>query len=88
VVGLPHQDLEFWNDPDPNLLAVKMPKAGSSLVDAVPLGTAGCSTALVDLFGNPRGGDGNGDGLPGCDLGAIERQPAPAADPATSGGPP
>lgn len=52
------------------------PVATSPLVDAIPLGTAGCSTSMLDMYGNPRGGDGNGDGIPGCDIGAIERPAA------------
>jgi hypothetical protein len=47
----------------------------SPLVDAIPLGEAGCGTSAVDLFGNPRGVDGDGDGTGGCDIGAVERQP-------------
>jgi hypothetical protein len=52
-----------------------VPVASSPLVDAIPLGGAGCSEDAVDLYGNPRGVDGNGDGIPGCDIGAVELQP-------------
>lgn len=51
----------------------------SPLVDAIPITDPACDTTSLDLYGNPRGVDGNGDGLPGCDIGAIERQPVPAA---------
>lgn len=51
------------------------PDATSPLVDAVPLGVAGCSPDVKDLYGAPRGNDGNGDGVPGCDIGAIEYTP-------------
>ena len=47
----------------------------AAAVDAIPIGEAGCSLTAVDLYGNPRGVDGNGDGIPGCDIGAYERQP-------------
>lgn len=49
--------------------------AGAALVDAVPIGEAGCSETATDLLGNLRGNEGNGDGTPGCDIGAIELQP-------------
>lgn len=49
--------------------------ASSPLVDAIPLGDPGCDTSAVDLYGNPRGVDGNDDGIGGCDIGAVERQP-------------
>ena len=52
--------------------------ADSPLVDAIPLGTPGCDVTARDLYGNPRGVDGDGDGVGGCDIGAVERQPAPA----------
>lgn len=52
--------------------------ATSPIVDAVPLGAAGCDGTGVDLFGNPRGVDGDGDGVGGCDIGALER---PVPDP-------
>jgi hypothetical protein len=47
----------------------------SPLVDAVPVGVAGCSTAAKDAYGNPRAVDGNGDGTAACDIGGVERQP-------------
>lgn len=43
-------------------------------VDLIPLGTNGCEVTAVDIHGAPRGVDGNGDGVPGCDVGAVERQ--------------
>ncbi len=55
------------------------PRADSALVDAVPLGVAGCSATARDMYGNPRGVDGNGDGVPGCDIGAVELQPTASA---------
>jgi len=51
----------------------------SPLIDAIPIGEAGCDVNSTDVFGNPRGVDGNGDGTPGCDIGAIEYQPPAAA---------
>lgn len=48
---------------------------GSPLVDAIPLGDPACDVSTTDLFGRPRGVDGNGDGVGGCDIGAVERQP-------------
>lgn len=54
---------------------LRQPVVTSPLVDAIPIGEAGCALDTVDLFGNPRGVDGNGDGIPGCDIGAVERQP-------------
>ena len=53
-----------------------VPAARSPLVDAIPVGDPGCTDGATDLYGNPRGVDGNGDGIPGCDIGAVERQPA------------
>lgn len=51
--------------------------ATSPLVDAIPPGVNGCGTTVTDdLSGSPRPTDGNGDGTPGCDIGARER-PAP-----------
>ena len=52
-----------------------VPENYSPLVDAIPLGVLGCSADAVDVYGNPRGVDGNGDGILGCDIGAVERQP-------------
>lgn len=50
-------------------------KATSPLVDAIPVGHWACAPGSVDVYGQPRGVDGNGDGIPGCDIGAVERQP-------------
>lgn len=47
----------------------------SPLIDAIPLGEAGCEPGAVDFYGNPRGVDGDGDGVGGCDIGAVEHQP-------------
>lgn len=47
----------------------------SPLVDAVPLGDPLCDTSAIDLYGNPRGVDGDGDGIGGCDIGAVELTP-------------
>jgi hypothetical protein len=59
-------------DPGNHLVAID---PASPLVDAVPLGAAGCEVTAVDVFGAPRGVDGDGDGVGGCDIGAVERQP-------------
>lgn len=48
----------------------------SPLIDAIPLGHPACPPGAVDVYGQPRGIDGNGDGIPGCDIGAVEHQPA------------
>lgn len=45
----------------------------SPLVDAIAVDGIGCSTEAVDMLGQARGGDGNGDGIGGCDIGALER---------------
>lgn len=50
----------------------------SSLVDAIPLGTLGCSADRTDVSGYARGVDGNEDGTVGCDIGAAELQVASA----------
>jgi hypothetical protein len=43
-------------------------------VDRIPLGVLGCGGAYrVDLVGAVRPGDGDFDGTPACDVGAIER---------------
>lgn len=55
-----------------------VPRATSVLVDALPLGSSGCVGTETDLLGTQRGVDGDGDGVPGCDIGAVER-PAPPA---------
>jgi hypothetical protein len=47
----------------------------SPLVDAIPVGDGACDAGAVDVYGRPRGVDGNGDGVGGCDIGAVERQP-------------
>lgn len=44
-------------------------------VDAIPLGTGACLPGATDLYGNPRGVDGDSDGVGGCDVGPIELQP-------------
>ena len=50
---------------------------GSPLIDAVPVGTLGCGTEVVDdLAGVSRPQDGDGDAAAACDIGARER-PAP-----------
>jgi hypothetical protein len=49
-------------------------QATSPLVDAIPLGDPLCDTTAFDLHGVvPRGGDGDGDGEAGCDIGGVER---------------
>lgn len=48
---------------------------GSPLIDAIPIGHPACQPGSVDVYGNPRGVDGDGDGMGGCDIGAVERQP-------------
>jgi hypothetical protein len=50
-------------------------RATSPLVDAIPMGEGTCDPGAVDVYGHPRGVDGNGDGVGGCDIGAVERQP-------------
>jgi hypothetical protein len=56
---------------------------GSPLIDAGdPAAPQG-----VDMHGDPRVADGNGDGVARRDLGAFELQPAPAAGPSGGGGP-
>lgn len=47
----------------------------SPLIDAIPLGDPACPDGAVDVYGQPRGVDGDGDGTGGCDIGAVERQP-------------
>jgi hypothetical protein len=50
-------------------------KPGSPLIDAVPVGTFGCGTDLVDdLAGVARPQDGDGDTVAACDIGARERE--------------
>lgn len=51
------------------------PPADDAVVDAIPLGSAGCTSGAKDILGNPRGVDGNGDGIGGCDVGPYEVQP-------------
>lgn len=56
------------------------PLAGSPLVDAVPLGVHGCgSEPWGDWYQQPRPADGDGDGVPACDIGPKELQGAAAA---------
>lgn len=50
---------------------------GSPLIDAIPVGAPGCEPGVVDLYDTPRGNDGNGDGVPGCDIGAVEHVRVP-----------
>lgn len=45
----------------------------SPLVDAIPLTDPLCADATVDVHGVTRGLDGNGDGIRGCEIGALER---------------
>lgn len=59
-------------DPGNHLVTIT---SSSPLVDAVPVGAAGCEVTAIDFFGAPRGVDGDGDGIGGCDIGAVERQP-------------
>lgn len=47
----------------------------SPLIDAIPVGEGTCDEGAVDIYGQPRGVDGDGDGVGGCDIGAVERQP-------------
>jgi hypothetical protein len=47
----------------------------SPLVDAIPIGDGACPPGAVDVYGQPRGVDGDGDGIGGCDIGAVELQP-------------
>ncbi len=48
--------------------------AGSPLIDAVPVGTLGCGTEVLDdLAGVARPQDGDGDTVAACDIGARER---------------
>lgn len=44
----------------------------SPLVDAIPVGEAGCEAGVTDALGRERGVDGNGDGIAGCDVGPLE----------------
>jgi hypothetical protein len=50
-------------------------RSTSPLVDAIPVGHASCPAGAVDVYGHPRGIDGDGDGIGGCDIGAVELQP-------------
>lgn len=51
---------------------------GSPLIDAVPVGVNGCGVDLVDDQGHvARPQDGDGDGVPACDIGARERPATP-----------
>lgn len=59
----------LWSNDGPS------PASHPSLVDAIPLGEGGCSASALDVNGNARGVDGNGDGILGCDIGAVELQP-------------
>lgn len=53
----------------------------SLAIDVIPVGHPLCPPGSVDLAGNPRGGDGDGDGTGGCDIGAVERVSPPAGGP-------
>lgn len=47
---------------------------GSPLIDAIPVGTLGCGTEVLDdLAGALRPQDGDGDTVAACDIGARER---------------
>lgn len=70
---------EIRDDVDSGLThSVLSLKLGSPLIDAIPLGDPACDPSTVDLYGNPRGVDGDGNGIGGCDIGAVEYQAAPA----------
>ncbi len=47
---------------------------------AIDAGGMDCPPPDVDQRGLPRPSDGNGDGLPICDIGAFEADPIPTAD--------
>lgn len=54
-----------------------LPDPDSVLVDAIPVGTLGCGTAVTTDARGPFGVrpvDGNDDGTSGCDIGAYERE--------------
>lgn len=51
------------------------PSTLAPLVDAIPVGGPDCDGTTTDALGTVRGNDGNGDGVPGCDIGAYERVP-------------
>ncbi len=53
------------------------PLPGSLAIDT---GGMNCPPPTVDQRGRPRPSDGNGDGLPACDIGAVEAPPLPTAD--------
>lgn len=46
------------------------------LIDRIAVGSPGCDGPASDIFGRARGGDGDGDGIAGCDIGALEIVPA------------
>ena len=53
---------------DPVLQDWLTPAPGSPLVDRVPIGVDGCGSEL----GRPDPVDGDGDGIPACDIGGVE----------------
>lgn len=57
------------------------PEIGSALINRVPPGEPGCEVDAVDQRGEPRLVGG------ACDIGAVERQAAPAIPLSISGGP-
>ncbi|NLD78659.1 MAG: hypothetical protein GX643_18585 [Acidimicrobiales bacterium] len=73
----------LWVNDQPNSPLGITVASDSPLVDAIPVGHPACRA--TDVFGSPRGADGDGDGLPGCDVGALERPPAQAGPGSISG---
>jgi hypothetical protein len=74
AVGIPFE-------PEEAFPLAAIPLASSSVVDAIPHGVNGCGTTVTtDNYGNPRPVDGNGGGVVGCDIGAVERQGADGGD--------
>lgn len=77
------------NGPDPLLVAVgdnggptptRLPGAGSPLIDAIP--AAACDASVtIDQRGIARPQDGDGNGVTGCDIGAVEVVYVPPAPP-------
>jgi hypothetical protein len=53
-----------------------LPFEGSPAIDAIPVGTLGCGEpGQIDVIGKHRPYDGDGDGVPACDIGAWEWNP-------------